>query len=65
VYALAPPRARDVAQAVLGRFAKDGVYQSWLRTRQAAVLDDAVCARDDLPAAGDVDLTLWAPFLAA
>jgi hypothetical protein len=65
VYALAPPRARDVAQAVLGRFAKDGVYQSWLRTREAALLADATCARDDLPAAGDVDLTLWAPFLAA
>src|SRR5262249_18862623 len=64
VYALPPARARDVAQAVLGRFAKDDVYQSWLRTREAALLTQAVCARDDIPAAGDVDLTLWAPFLA-
>jgi len=65
VYALAPPRARDVAQAVLGRFAKDDVYQRWRRGRQIALLADAVCARDDVPAPGDVDLTLWAPFLAA
>jgi hypothetical protein len=50
---------------VLGRFAKDDVYQRWLRTREAALLGDAVCARDDLPAPGDVDLTLWAPFLGA
>ena len=58
VYALAPARARDVARAVLGRFAKDDVYQHWLRARQTALLGDAVCARDDVPAAGDVDLTL-------
>ena len=64
VYALPPARARDVAQAVLGRFAKDDVYQSWLRTREAGLLSQAVCARDDIPASGDVDLTLWAPFLA-
>jgi hypothetical protein len=65
VYALAPARARDVAQAVLGRFAKDEVYQHWLRSQESALLEEAVCARDDVPAAGDVDLTLWAPFLAA
>ena len=52
-------------EAVLGRFAKDDVYQRWLRGRQIALLADAVCARDDVPAPGDVDLTLWAPFLAA
>jgi hypothetical protein len=65
VYALPPARARDVAQEVLGRFAKDDVYQRWLRTQEAALQNEAVCARDDIPAAGDVDLTLWAPFLAA
>ena len=70
VRALGPalPRVRtaagpgtDVARAVLGRFAKDDVYQHWLRARQTTLLGDAVCARDDVPAAGDVDLTLWAP----
>jgi hypothetical protein len=63
--ALAPARAQDVARAVLGRFAKDDVYQRWLRTRENALLGDAVCARDDVPVPGDVDLTLWAPFLGA
>jgi hypothetical protein len=61
--ALPPARARDVARGVLGRFAKDTVYQGWLRTRESALLGDAVCARDDLPAKGDVDLTAWVPFL--
>jgi hypothetical protein len=63
LFALPPARAADVARGVLGRFAKDDVYQRWLRARQATQLADAVCARDDLPAPGDVDLTLWAPFL--
>jgi hypothetical protein len=65
LYALPPARAADVARAVLGRFAKDDVYQRWLRAQQATQLADAVCARDDLPAPGDIDLTLWAPFLGA
>ena len=63
--ALPPARASDVARAVLGRFAKDDVYQRWLRARETSLLADAVCARDDVPAPGDVDLTLWAPFLGA
>jgi hypothetical protein len=65
LYALPPARAADVARGVLGRFAKDAVYQRWLRAQQAAQLADAVCARDLVPAPGDVDLTLWAPFLGA
>ncbi len=65
VYALSPSKARDVARAELGRFAKDDVYQRWLRSREAALLENAVCARDDVPGPGDVDLTLWASFLAA
>jgi len=63
LFALAPARARDVARGVLGRFAKDAVYQQWLRTREGSLLGDAVCARDDLPAEGGVDLTAWVPFL--
>jgi hypothetical protein len=61
--ALPPARAADVARGVLGRFAKDDVYQRWLRTRENALLAQAVCARDDVPAKGDVDLTAWLPFL--
>jgi hypothetical protein len=63
LHALPPARARDVAKAVLGRFAKDAVYQQWLRAQENDLLAKAVCARDDLPVAGDVDLTAWLPFL--
>jgi hypothetical protein len=65
LYALAPARARDVARDMLGRFAKDDVYDSWLRAQQTALISDAICARDAVPARGDVDLTAWAPFLGA
>jgi hypothetical protein len=63
LYALPPARARDVARGVLGRFAKDAVYSSWLRAQEATMLGNAVCARDDVPARAEVDLTAWATFL--
>ena len=63
LYALPHAEAVGVARQVLGRFARDGVFQSWLRGQEAKVLASAVCARDDLPAEGDVDLTAWVPFL--
>ena len=55
LYALAPSSAVNVARAVLGRFAKDAVYDRWLRTQQEALLANAVCARDDVPTTGDID----------
>jgi len=61
--ALSPQSAVDVARGVLGRFAKDAVYQRWLVARENVLIAKAVCARDDVPAKGDVDLTAWAPFL--
>jgi hypothetical protein len=61
--ALPPARARDVAQGILGRFARDAVYQGWLRSQEATLLGEAVCVRDDLPVEGDIDLTAWVPFL--
>jgi hypothetical protein len=63
LYALPPARAADVARGVLGRFAKDAVYERWLHARETALLAKAVCARDDLPATADVDLASWLPFL--
>jgi hypothetical protein len=63
--ALSPKQATGVARAVLGRFAKLDVYDRWLHAREVAVLGDAVCARDAVPAQGDVDLSAWVPFLAA
>jgi hypothetical protein len=63
--ALAPADARSVARGVLGRFAKDAVYDRWLRGAESRLLQSAVCARDDVPSPGSVDLTVWAPFLGA
>ena len=60
---LPPADAREVARGVLGRFARDDVYERWLSREEAGLLTTAVCARDALPAKGDVDLTAWAPFL--
>jgi len=60
---LPPAAARDVARGVLGRFAKEAVYERWLGSRQSSLLATAVCVRDALPVKGDVDLTAWAPFL--
>jgi hypothetical protein len=65
LYAVAPASAATVARAVLGRFAKDAVYDRWLRSQQQALLANAICIRDDLPSTGNVDLTAWAPFLGA
>ena len=55
--------AQDVARGVLGRFARDDVYERWLAQSRPSLLATAVCARDALPVKGDVDLTAWAPFL--
>ena len=63
LYALDPARARDVATGVLGRFARQAVYDRWLSAREIRLLGSASCARDALPARGDVDLTAWLPFL--
>ena len=60
---LPPADAQVVARSVLGRFARDDVYERWLNREEGELLTKAVCARDALPAKGDVDLTAWAPFL--
>jgi hypothetical protein len=60
---LPPASARAVARGVLGRFARDEVYERWLGSQENRLLAGAVCARDQLPVKGDVDLTAWAPFL--
>ena len=63
LFALSRAQAVGVAKNVLDRFAREDVFQSWLRGQEAKLLDSAVCARDDLPAEADVDLTAWLPFL--
>jgi len=63
--ALSPTQARTVARGVLGRFATLDVYERWLGAREIHVLANAVCVRDAVPARGDVDLSVWVPFLGA
>jgi hypothetical protein len=63
--ALPPAKAQDVARGVLGRFAKDEVYERWLHAKQQALLAGAVCWRDRAPVNADVDLTAFVPFLGA
>ena len=63
LFALPRAQAEGVARTVLDHFARDAVYDGWLRTQETALLGNAVCIRDDLPATGDVDLTAWVPFL--
>ncbi len=65
LYALPHPDAVAVAKNVLGRFARDEVFQHWLRAQETTLLEGAVCTRDDLPAKADVDLTAFVPFLGA
>ncbi len=63
LYALPPASAANVARGMLGRFATDQVYAGWLGKQEAALLKKAVCAGDQLPATGDVDLWAFVPFL--
>jgi hypothetical protein len=63
--ALSPTQSRAVARELLGRFAKLDVYERWLRAREIHLLANAMCIRDAVPARGDVDLSVWIPFLGA
>jgi hypothetical protein len=63
LFALPHAQAVGVAKGVLDRFAREDVFQSWLRAQESKQLESAVCARDELPAEADVDLTAWVPFL--
>lgn len=63
LYALPRSQATGVARAVLARFARAGVFEQWVRGQEAALLQNAVCARDELPTVADVDLAAWVPFL--
>src|SRR5581483_2997112 len=63
LYALPRSQATGVARAVLARVARAGVFEQWVRGQEAALLQNAVCARDELPTVADVDLAAWVPFL--
>ena len=56
-------RARPAIVAALQAFERGQAFESWTVARQRGALNDAVCARDDLPQAAAVDLTQYLPFL--
>lgn len=56
-------KARPTIAAALRRFARGAAFESWTVARQNAALDDAICARDDLPQPAAIDLTSYLPFL--
>jgi hypothetical protein len=58
------PQAEVAARVSLRRVAKQDIYRSWLKAREAPLFGDAICVRDELPTGGPVDLGPFVPFLA-
>lgn len=56
-------QARPAIAAALRAFSRGAEYEQWSVGRQRAALNDAICARDDLPQPAAVDLTTYLPFL--
>jgi hypothetical protein len=55
--ALPPALVRPSIVAALRAFAQADAYRRWLVRAEAPLLAEAICARDDLPLQGEVDLT--------
>jgi hypothetical protein len=58
-------RARSPIVGALKSLARDERYESWLLGRERALVQQAICRRDDPPTIGVVPLTDYLPFLAA
>ncbi len=56
-------QARPAIAAALQSFSRGQAFESWTVARQNGFLDSAVCANDDLPQPGAVDLSTFLPFL--
>jgi hypothetical protein len=56
-------QARPAIVAALEQFARGEAYEHWTEILQQRALDTAVCAQDDLPQPGAVELSTWLPFL--
>jgi hypothetical protein len=56
-------KASPSIKAALRAFARGEAFEQWTVGKQRAVLNTAVCARDDLPQPSAVDLTSYLPFL--
>ena len=61
--ALPLERARPGIVAALEAFARGAAYERWSAAKQDSARKRALCARDDLPSAGAVDLSTFLPFL--
>jgi hypothetical protein len=56
-------QAKPTIAAALRGFARGAAFEKWSVAQQRAALNDAICARDDLPQPAAVDLTSYLPFL--
>ncbi len=56
--------ARPAIRSALIALARDDAYDTWLGRREKALLNLTVCAHDQLPQVGSIDLTSYLPFLA-
>jgi len=56
-------QAKPTIAAALSSFARGAAFEKWSVAQQRAALNDAICARDDLPQPAAVDLTSYLPFL--
>jgi hypothetical protein len=54
---------RGAVSDTLRSFKLGEAYESWTGGQQARMLRVSICARDDLPAPGSVDLSMYLPFL--
>jgi hypothetical protein len=58
-------QARAVALQALDRLERADLYGSWLANEEKTQLAGALCLGDNVPAAGETDLSDFAPFLVA
>ena len=56
-------KATPAIKAALRGFARGEQFEQWTVGKQRAVLNTAICAKDDLPQPSAVDLTSYLPFL--
>jgi hypothetical protein len=55
---------RAAIRTALVAQAREDRYPTWLAAAQKAAFPEAICWRDQMPEAGEVDLTNYLPFLA-
>ena len=56
--------AKPAIRAALVALARDDKFDTWLAGREQALLNSTICAHDQLPQVGSIDLTGYLPFLA-